>query len=276
MLHVRRLDAAEFAAEVIPKLAEREVENNLLIGIAERALAQTDGGADAVLAVVESHGEILGAVVCTPPRLPVVSRLPGGGAHALAEFFAGLGDLPEGAIGPDAHGQALARELAERRGRSIDLASDELIYELRAVHPPRPPEGFARMATIADVPVLTRYMSEFFREVALPHPPDPVTMAAAVVEQQRALLWDDNGVRSMACTARRTPTGTALAPVYTPPNARRRGYASAVTAELCQRLLDSGNRFVCLHADRKNETSNRIYRTIGFRHVADLNVWTIR
>jgi len=275
MLSVRRLETSEFVTEVIPRVAEREVENNLMLGIARRLVEQTDGAADAVLAAVEARGELVGAVVRTPPRYPVVTRLPEGAARAIAEFFSTLGEVPDGAIGPDAHGHDLTLAFAELRGGRIECASDELVYELTAVLPPAQPPGFARLATVTDVPIVTRYFGEFFREVVLPYPPDPATMAAAVIEQGRALLWDDSGVRSMACTARRTPTGIALAPVYTSPDARGRGYGSAVTAELCQRLLDSGNRFVCLHAERKNEISNRIYRAIGFRHVANLSVWSV-
>jgi hypothetical protein len=57
--------------------------------------------------------------------------------------------------------------------------------------------------------------------------------------------------------------------VYTPPELRGRGYATALTAELSQRLLDQGRRFCFLFTDLTNPTSNAIYERIGYVRVAE-------
>ncbi len=62
--------------------------------------------------------------------------------------------------------------------------------------------------------------------------------------------------------------------MYTPPELRGRGYATALTAELSQRLLDGrlfegGRRFCFLYTDLANPTSNAIYERIGYRRVAE-------
>src|SRR6478735_1448343 len=62
-----------------------------------------------------------------------------------------------------------------------------------------------------------------------------------------------------------TPNGGRIGPIYTPPELRRRGYASALTAELTQMLLDRGRRFCFLFTDLANPTSNSIYQQIGYR-----------
>jgi predicted GNAT family acetyltransferase len=51
--------------------------------------------------------------------------------------------------------------------------------------------------------------------------------------------------------------------VYTPPACRGRGYASALVAELSQRVLGRGER-VILYTDLDNPTSNAIYQRIGY------------
>src|SRR5581483_10201146 len=52
-------------------------------------------------------------------------------------------------------------------------------------------------------------------------------------------LWEDAGeVVSLAGWGGRTPNGIRVGPVYTPPELRGRGYATALTAELSQQLLD--------------------------------------
>ena len=69
-----------------------------------------------------------------------------------------------------------------------------------------------------------------------------------------------------------TPNGIRIGPVYTPPAARGRGYASNLVAEVSQAALDSGRRFCFLLTDATNPTANHIYREIGYEHVRDVHV----
>jgi predicted GNAT family acetyltransferase len=66
-----------------------------------------------------------------------------------------------------------------------------------------------------------------------------------------------------------------IAPVYTPPEHRRRGYAAAATAGVCQRVLAAGAVAVVLVADRANPTATGVYERIGFRPVAEWDDWVL-
>lgn len=77
----------------------------------------------------------------------------------------------------------------------------------------------------------------------------------------------------MAALARETWTGIAVNAVYTPPEERGRGYASACVAALSQHALDGGRDFCMLFTDATNATSNRIYERIGYRFVCDSEEW---
>ncbi|NIW24526.1 MAG: GNAT family N-acetyltransferase, partial [Gammaproteobacteria bacterium] len=81
--------------------------------------------------------------------------------------------------------------------------------------------------------------------------------------------WEHGGPCAMVGAGRETPNGVCISAVYTPPQCRRRGYASIATAELSQRLLDSGKRFCCLYTDIDYPTSNAIYHAIGYTPVQD-------
>jgi uncharacterized protein len=83
-------------------------------------------------------------------------------------------------------------------------------------------------------------------------------------------LWWDGGPASMAGAGAPTPNGIRIGPVYTPPEHRRRGYASALTAALTRYLLDGGRRFCFLYTDLANPTSNAIYQQVGYTHVCDV------
>ena len=84
------------------------------------------------------------------------------------------------------------------------------------------------------------------------------------------LLWEDSGEPvSAAGWGGPTPNGIRIGPVYTPPDLRGHGYATALTAELSARLLDEGRRFCFRVTDLANPTSNAIYERIGYVRVGE-------
>jgi predicted GNAT family acetyltransferase len=60
-----------------------------------------------------------------------------------------------------------------------------------------------------------------------------------------------------------------VGPVYTPPENRRRGYATSAVAAASRRALAAGARQCILFTDLANPTSNQIYSTVGFWRFAD-------
>jgi predicted GNAT family acetyltransferase len=57
--------------------------------------------------------------------------------------------------------------------------------------------------------------------------------------------------------------------VYTPPEHRGKGYASALVAALSQSLLAKGWRFSFLYADTANASAASMYRKLGYAPVCD-------
>jgi hypothetical protein len=75
----------------------------------------------------------------------------------------------------------------------------------------------------------------------------------------------------MAIQVRPTRSGISVSGVYTPPEHRKHGYASACVAALSQQLLDQGYKFCSLFTDLANPTSNKIYNRIGYQPVSDFD-----
>jgi uncharacterized protein len=73
------------------------------------------------------------------------------------------------------------------------------------------------------------------------------------------------------CAPDRRGRGVSVSAVYTPPEQRRKGYATACVAALSRRLLASGYDYCALFTDLANPTSNDIYYQIGYRPVADFD-----
>jgi predicted GNAT family acetyltransferase len=82
------------------------------------------------------------------------------------------------------------------------------------------------------------------------------------------LLWDDDGPACLVGWSPRELDIVRIAPVYTPPERRGRGYASAAVAEASARLLAEDLDAVILLADRDNPTATGVYRRVGYRPVA--------
>ncbi len=102
--------------------------------------------------------------------------------------------------------------------------------------------------------------------------PMPPSTAEDRIAQGAVYLWDDGGAPvTMAAWAGPTPNGVRVNLVYTPPELRGRGYATACVARLSQLLLEQGRRFGFLCTDIANPTPNRIYRRIGYRPVCDVS-----
>ena len=90
-------------------------------------------------------------------------------------------------------------------------------------------------------------------------------------------LWEDGGQPvSLAGFGGPTPTGIRIGPVYTPPEHRRRGYATTLVADLSSWLLGHGHRACFLYTDLANPTSNRIYVEIGYQRVCDAMEFSFR
>jgi uncharacterized protein len=89
-------------------------------------------------------------------------------------------------------------------------------------------------------------------------------------DDQGIALWEDGGEPvSLVAWGSPTPTGIRIGPVYTPPEHRGRGYASALTAHVSSEQLAAGRSFCFLYTDLANPTSNKIYVAIGYRRVCD-------
>jgi predicted GNAT family acetyltransferase len=63
--------------------------------------------------------------------------------------------------------------------------------------------------------------------------------------------------------------GASIVWVYTPPEQRSRGYASACVGDLTRRLLQEGRELCRISTDLTNRTTNKIYPALGYRPVCD-------
>lgn len=273
---VRARDADHFDQLAFDFLAAREAEHNLLFGIV--AGVRSGGYArPPYFAVVRDGERVVAAALRTPPFRLVLSSIDDAAALPLFVDDAALvwPDLP-GVLGPKGYAGRFAALWQERTGMATTLHAEERVFQLRQVRRPPPIAGAPRLADARDRAVIIEWLVAFATE-ALGQPGDPNEAAfaadrsIAMVGGRSMYVWDDGGPVSLTGVAAVTPRGSRIGPVYTPPDLRGRGYASALVAAASQQQLDDGREFCFLFTDLANPTSNKIYEAIGYEPVCDMD-----
>lgn len=276
-LSVERFGTAQAFLETAGDfLAEREAEHNLIFGIC--ANLRADPGSPSVppyLAAVSADGRVVAAGVMTPPWNFVLSCVDEPDAvTALAADLDAAGVSVPGTTSAVDSAQRFARLWCGSHGLTPRLVMAERIYRLERVIAPARVTGKARVATEADRELLVTWVDAFIAEALEPRSPEE---ASVLVDRsfrtgsRTWYVWEDGEPVSVAAAGGPTPNGIRIGPVYTPPDLRRRGYASAVTAHASQAELDKGRRFIFLFTNLSNPTSNKIYQEIGYEPVIDVD-----
>lgn len=284
LMHAPTLQA--FYDRVAPFLQEREAEHNMMLAHISDALRQPpdEPPAHEYLGYVESEaGEVVAAAHFGGRGLSI--------AHPQAGYEAAFEVLVKDAASPLIHDLRVPVEFGAvtqaiwqaQTGQRLTEDFPARIYRLDTVIPVQGVAGAMRWATADDGALMRDWMIAFEME-AFDASPAQINVerltrwlarfTASGVYQMALWIVDDTPV-CMAATVRRSPTGMRIGLVYTPPEQRGHGYASALTAALSQHLLDSGLAFCTLNTDIDNPTSNKIYQAIGYYPVADQMMYEV-
>jgi predicted GNAT family acetyltransferase len=276
--------AGEFLVEAQPALEANEAANNLMYGLALRLQRAPERiKIPPYFAVVRRKRGLQVAALMTPPHnLVVFSSDDDYSAEAFDLVARNLRQdnwpVP-GVLGPREAALAFAKVWQQLSNQPYEMGMHERVYELRKVIPPPQPSGRMRVATSADLEIVTQWLYAFHLEALpdeLPSMEEARETAEIKISDQDLYLWEDGQPVAMAGRARPTPNGCCIGPVYTPPELRGHGYATALTAGLSQIVLDSGKQFAALFTNLSNPISNSIYQKIGYRPVCDFDLYTFR
>ena len=270
-MNVRRFaDPDAYLKAVSTLLTADEARHNLMLGILATLRDHPSFYPQYRLWLAEDAAAIQGAAVRTPPHNLVLARPRDDGAlEALAH---GIDDELPGVIGALPEADAFAAFWSDRTATTPVTHRGQAIFQLDRVDRVSGVAGRMRDAETADRPILIEWWGAFAQEAL----GETATEAAVTREIDHRLdadeagivLWEDGEAVSFAAYGNPTPNGIRIGPVYTPPEHRARGYASALVAELSERLL-TARRFCFLYTDLANPTSNKIYEQIGYRRVCE-------
>jgi hypothetical protein len=274
----RHADVAAFLARAGAFLGEREAEHNLIFGLSSTLARDPHAyGSDPYLVTVVEDDRVVAAALRTPPHNLVLSESDDD--RVWAAFAADAHDADPaltGVLAPVAGAKHFLEAWRGLTGAQVRLARSQRIYRIDAVSGPDDAHGSMRSFAAADRRLALDWLEAFFEEEF----GGPDAVAAEKTLHNRVsdpaggvVLWEDDGVPvSLAGFGGETPNGIRIGPVYTPPDLRRRGYATTLTAALTRSLLER-HRFCFLFTDLANPTSNGIYMRIGYEPVADVEEW---
>ncbi len=266
----RYADPAEFLRAVALFLEERESANTLLLGLLMQVAGRLEPVEAFMVQVADPAGT--GLVAFKEKKNLVLAGTEPEVSPLVVEALVDGGWTLPGVVGPPEMAEEFARFWAEATGCSLGPAMEQRIYELREVIWPLGVPGRMRAGAADDMELLVEWTLAFCREASadLMTADEARTLLEDKIRDQRVFLWDDGG-EPVATTSLSRPTRRTLTinAVYTPPERRNRGYASALVAGVSGRVLALGKEAAVLYTDLSNPTSNSIYQKIGYLPVCD-------
>jgi uncharacterized protein len=272
-------DAQAFLEGTEVALESQEAANSLMLGVAARLVQHPERiqTAPCLKSVDDDCGLVLAALMTPPHNLTLYAHRGDldQSIVALADALCAEHWAVPGVLAPQQVAQRFAQRWAALTGKTAHLRQRLRAYELREVLVPPPQRGQLRLATAGDTALVALWRCVFQQSIFGAADPGQERRAAAVaVGDGDVYLWEDERPVSMAARNRPTRHGISVSYVYTPPEFRRRGYASACVAELSRTLLCSGWAYCALFADLANPTANGIYQRIGYIPVCDYAEYT--
>ena len=269
--------AKEFVEHAWAYLTSRPIEHNVMATVVSR-LEPTETASTPLFAWVQAGtgDEVSAAALRTPPRPLLASSMTAEAAGALMpKLLEAVGELP-GVNGPHPAARYLAEAWQRCTGGTAAKGMSLAIYWLEHVDQPRcRPAGHPRRAGPAERELLMGWTLAFMREVGVPEA-DVERSVDRRLREGQLFVWDDERIVCMVGTSPPVAGVIRLAPVYTPPEARRHGYATALVADVSRRSLAADATKCMLYADLANPTSNSIYRAVGYRRTRNAQEYLFR
>lgn len=212
----------------------------------------------------------------TPPHPILVSHADdGAGIRELAQTIARKDPEAPGVTGIEPGVTRFTDVWASLRAVRPHRLMRQGVYSIDHVAQDPEVEGAHRPARVGDFELLVDWAMAFHQET---EPWSSAVTIDSVVRRRLETddrlggfwLWVVEGIPvCLSGYAGPTPNGIRIGPVYTPPDLRGHGYATALVTAQTHWLLKGGRKFCSLYTDLSNQVTNRIYRSIGFRLVGE-------
>lgn len=264
-------DTNKFYDRVTEYLLQHESHHCLLLRIVSTLIRNPKAyNSQPYSVTVEAEGDIVAVAIRIPPSNLMVSKI--GDLKALDIIAGDLyknGETIPGVRGLKVETESFARQWQTLTGQSYELSMQFRTYQLDEVQPITKIPGYLRPANESDCPLLINWLEAFQIETAGATQQNIELAVERYLGRKSLYFWQDEIPVSVVGGTKVSPNAALIGPVYTAPEYRRKGYASASVTAVSQILLDRGCRYCFLFTDLANPTSNHIYQAIGYQPVCD-------
>jgi ribosomal protein S18 acetylase RimI-like enzyme len=268
---VRHDDAAQFMRAAGPFLDRNRAANSGFVAWAKNFVRNPPAAGESLLLLTVHQRDLPVGIALRREGGPLIlGESDPSSASLVAEILSA--EIPElqGIVGGLAACEAFGRTWHERTGRAHALRFHLRDYALTTMPVASTVPGIARLATEDDAAWLADWLVAFLADARVTDDPERArSLVPKRIAEGRFWLWEHRRERAMLGAFEVDDSAARIAPVYTPPEHRRRGYASALVNAVSRTLLQHGKRVVYLTTDLSNATSNNIYRRIGYEPVGD-------
>jgi len=265
MLTVRRHpDVRSFLARAEPWLLEAEIERAGPLQSARQARVDDSRYQKPTYwATIENGDQIVGCAYRTPPYRVGVTALPQTAfAPLVLDLEAVYQERVSGFSGVDPAASALADLWIARHGGSSSIVSRQFLFLLGTAEPvAASPAGALRPAAQRDAALAKEWGDAAAAESGLA--PLDGDLCVRLIDVGQLLVWDDGAARCILGLLHNTPRAAALAIVYTPPAARRKGYARRAVAALNEQLAERGVAKRYFLVDPGSRAAQALARRLG-------------
>jgi predicted GNAT family acetyltransferase len=265
-------NAHDFLNTTEEHLLRDEIQFNLMHGIASQLKKNLfEYGKERPWFITVTHNNNLCAAALRTPPYNLILAYFNGNIPDIVQILSTTLDneysTVPGLIGTKTLVQHFADHLCAKNGNATQNVMDQLIYKLDKVQDFKIPPGGFRIAQQSDASIILAWSEPFHTAVHGKDSSTPLFRFERKIESGSIYLWDNDGPVSLACKASSGNDSVRIGPVYTPPECRCNGYASACVGSLCSMLLEQGTKYCTLFTDSSNPTSNTIYKRLGFNIV---------
>lgn len=256
--------AAEFQHHYHQWLMEKEDLNNGLLSLASVLLNEEHvfsppywfGG-------VVTDDKIVGCGIHARPDGLVITEVPDVALPYMVKSLGPLGDQLCRVYGPDKTAEKFADLWGEIVNVAPQIQSRWHIYRATQLKPPQfGAQGNLRSGENFDLKLVREWGRAYGKEK--PAPLDVADFMNRKLDSGDLYIWENGSPMTLITLSGRTDNGIRISAVYTPPEYRGHGYASAAVIAISQSMLDSGIRWITLSAER-DDPAERVYQRIGFK-----------
>ncbi len=263
------ISVEEYLNSTLDFLEQREIENNIIIGICNNlSQSKADTSLMKFITVLDGNKIIATSLLTTSKLLISSVDTINESACIIAEYLKDNFIKIPGVLVETKY----ANEFENVYNEALSSKKELMVHQLVNMEEQLLSTGIFSLATANDVEVLAEFRYNFQEETkTLPNysRKDINNICLSLIQNKLFYTWKVNDeIVSCSAMIRSTKNIGIVGIVYTPPALRGKGYARSCVQELSKQILRNGFSSCGLFTDQSNPISNHLYKSIGYKPVA--------